>query len=38
VRDGHCVVDARTSEKEEGKICICLNRGVDLNIQVFPFV
>ena len=33
-----CVVDRRTSEEEEGKIRICLNRGADLNIQSFPFV
>jgi hypothetical protein len=29
VRDGRCVVDRRTSEEEEGKIRICLNKGAD---------
>ncbi len=29
--DGRCVVDRHTSEEEEGKTRICLNRGVDLN-------
>ena len=30
VCDGRCVVDRRTSEEEEGKAKICLNRGADL--------
>ena len=38
MRDGCCVVDSRTSEEEEGKTRICLNRGADLNIQSFLFV
>jgi hypothetical protein len=38
VCDGRCVVDRRMSEEEEGKTRICLNMGLYLNIQSFPFV
>jgi hypothetical protein len=38
VRDGFFVVDRRTSEEEEGKTRICLNRDADLNIQSFLFI
>jgi hypothetical protein len=38
VRGSGCVVNRLTSEEEEGKTRICLNKSADLNIPSFPFV